>query len=299
MAGIEPPESGEPDQPRWQDRDTEPIPRARPMGADPDPDEDPDYDDDLADPYVGGPAPARAARGSEYSARGDDYAARGGEYYDDEPPQFTDDEFSGLRDGSGGGGGGGFAGGGRVAPLDDEPSKQVARYLFPTEKFRGEWKRHWIQLVKEFSVGAIATILMGYVTGWLTKHNQGNLRTAVLAIWAVVIIWVAWKVADWWFDRFILTNKRVMVVSGIFTRNVAMMPLLRVTDMKYVQSPLGRLLSYGHFELESAGQDQALRNIKNLPNPNELYLRIVEEMYEPEAVEARLGRAQADESDGT
>jgi hypothetical protein len=89
-----------------------------------------------------------------------------------------------------------------------------------------------------------------------------------------------------------------MVVSGIFTRNVAMMPLGRVTDMKYVQSLTGRMLGYGHFELESAGQDQALRNIRNLPNPNELYLRIVEEMYEPEAVEARLGRADS-EDDGT
>jgi uncharacterized membrane protein YdbT with pleckstrin-like domain len=118
-----------------------------------------------------------------------------------------------------------------------------------------------------------------------------------MLIWGVVIVWVVWKVTDWWFDRFILTNKRVMVVSGIFTRNVAMMPLLRVTDMKYVQSPLGRILSYGNFELESAGQDQALRNIKNLPHPNELYLRIVEEMYEPEAVEARLGRTGETERD--
>ena len=45
--------------------------------------------------------------------------------------------------------------------------------------------------------------------------------------------------------------------------------------------------------------EQALRKVKNLPNPNELYLRIVEEMYEPEAVEARLGRSSATEDDGT
>jgi hypothetical protein len=69
------------------------------------------------------------------------------------------------------------------------------------------------------------------------------------------------------------------------------MPLLRVTDMKYEQSPLGRMLNYGTFVLESAGQEQALRTVKHLPNPNELYLRVVEEMYEPQAVEARLGRS--------
>jgi membrane protein YdbS with pleckstrin-like domain len=296
MAGSEPTGMGGSDG-RFHDRETEPIPRRpppiarEPIGPEPiesqrivpDPPPDPivpepivpDPEDEFGDPFVGGPA--------------------GGGYYD-EPPTFTDDEFSGL---TGGDPGPSVYSTSRVAPLDDEPSKHVARYLFPTEKFRGEWKRHWIQLAREFAIGAVATVLMGYVTGWLTKHHYDSVRTAVLAIWAVIIIWVAFKVADWWFDRFILTNKRVMVVSGIFTRNVAMMPLLRVTDMKYVQSPLGRLLSYGNFELESAGQDQALRNIKNLPNPNELYLRIVEEMYEPEAVEARLGRASGDESDGT
>jgi membrane protein YdbS with pleckstrin-like domain len=278
MVGSEPPDAGEPGDRRWQDRDTEPIPRARPMGADP---EEPEPYSTGPEPYAAGPEPSRMA---------------GGPYFDEPPPRFTDDEFSGLH---GGDPGPGVYSTSRVAPLDDEASKHVARYLFPTEKFRGEWKRHWIELVREFSIGAVATILMGYVTGWLTKHHQSSIRTAVLAIWAVVIVWVAWKVADWWFDRFILTNKRVMVVSGIFTRNVAMMPLLRVTDMKYVQSPLGRILSYGNFELESAGQDQALRNIKNLPNPNELYLRIVEEMYEPEAVEARLGRAAGEDADGT
>ena len=69
--------------------------------------------------------------------------------------------------------------------------------------------------------------------------------------------------------------------------------------MSYNRTPGGRILGYGTFVLESAGQDQALRNIKNLPNPNELYLRIVEEMYEPEAVEARLAGAQDVIDDGT
>jgi membrane protein YdbS with pleckstrin-like domain len=313
MTGSEPTGEGPPER-RFQDRETEQIPRARftaSESAGPGPAATSGYDDDEGDgypddPYAAGPYPAADPYGSagfvaDDPAYGEPYSepvqvgTTAGDTYYGEPPSFTDDEFSGLQ-----GDPGGPAGySSRVAPLDDEPSKHVARYLFPTEKFRGEWKRHWIQLAKEFSIGAVATILMGYVTGWLTKHHQSGLRTAVLAIWAVVVIWVAWKVADWWFDRFILTNKRVMVVSGIFTRNVAMMPLLRVTDMKYVQSPLGRLLSYGNFELESAGQDQALRNIKNLPNPNELYLRIVEEMYEPEAVEARLGRAAEGEADGT
>lgn len=67
--------------------------------------------------------------------------------------------------------------------------------------------------------------------------------------------------------------------------------------MKYEQSPLGRALNYGTFIIESAGQDQALREVAHLPNPNELYLRVVEEMYEPEAVEARMQPGDEDEEE--
>jgi membrane protein YdbS with pleckstrin-like domain len=204
------------------------------------------------------------------------------EYHDEyEAPVFTEEELSGLDDN---------AGPRRVLPLEDEPTTLVSRYLFPTERYRGEWKRHWIHLSTPLSIGAGATLLLGYLAGYLTRQEVNGLVTAAVLIWLAVIGWVAWRVFDWYFDRFILTNKRVMVVNGIVTRKVAMMPLLRVTDMKYEQSALGRMLNYGTFVLESAGQDQALREVKHLPNPNELYLRVVEEMYEPQAVEARLGK---------
>jgi membrane protein YdbS with pleckstrin-like domain len=206
-----------------------------------------------------------------------------GEY---ESPIFTEEELQGL-----GGDGSGVPGGPRrVLPLEDEPTTLVSRYLFPTERYRGEWKRHWVSLSTPLLVGVGATLLLGYLAGFLTRQDISGLVTAAVLIWLGVMGWVAWRIADWYFDRFILTNKRVMVVNGIVTRKVAMMPLLRVTDMKYEQSALGRMLSYGTFVLESAGQDQALREVKYLPNPNELYLRVVEEMYEPQAVEARLGK---------
>ncbi len=211
--------------------------------------------------------------------------ARHADEYDEpdqyQAPVFTEEELEGLDRGGGPR---------RFLPLEDEPTTLVARYLFPTERYRGEWKRHWIHLSLPLSIGAGATLLLGYLAGFLTRQHLDGMVTVAVLVWLGVISWVAWQVFDWYFDRFILTNKRVMVVNGIVTRKVAMMPLVRVTDMKYEQSALGRMLSYGTFVLESAGQDQALREVKHLPNPNELYLRVVEEMYEPQAVEARLGK---------
>lgn len=185
----------------------------------------------------------------------------------------------------------------RVLPVEPEPSAYVARYLFPTEKYRGEWRRHWIHLIVPIIVVVLATFLMGFVSSLFAHFHADIAVTVVVVLWVLSLVWVGWRVMDWFQDRFILTNKRVMLINGLVTRKVAMMPLLRVTDMKYQQSPMGRMLNYGTFVLESAGQDQALREVPHLPNPNELYLRVVEEMYEPEAVEARLGGGEEDGDD--
>ncbi len=217
------------------------------------------------------------------------------EDYDDPgaPPRIDPEELAGLQEDDGS-----AARVRRVQPLEDEPSKLVARYLFPTERFRGEWRRHIIHLAVPLAVGVAATFVLGWLSGFLARQGgMGALTALCVLAWIAVMGYVGWRVADWHFDRFILTNKRVMVVNGIVTRNVAMMPLGRVTDMKYEQSPLGRILNYGTFVLESAGQDQALREVPHLPNPNELYLRVVEEMYEPAAVEARLGGVEDEDEE--
>jgi membrane protein YdbS with pleckstrin-like domain len=296
---------GRGDERSWHDRDTEPIPRARDEGS-ADDDNQPrdggprdvygqnDYEDRYHDAFP-------ADHGNEYPEEFDDpgggrfsgVSSVGASFVVGDP--ITEEELGGLR-----GGATPLIASRRVVPLEDEASPLVQRYLFPTERFRGEWRRHWIALLREIGIAGGATVALGLLAGYLARIEAAPEIAGFMVIgWFIVLVWVSWQVVDWWYDRFILTNKRVMVVSGVITRNVAMMPLQRVTDMKYVQNALGRVLNYGTFELESAGQDQALRSIPYLPSPNELYLRIVEEMYEPEAVEARLAGAPDSIDDGT
>jgi hypothetical protein len=44
--------------------------------------------------------------------------------------------------------------------------------------------------------------------------------------------------------------------------------------MSFQRSTIGRILGYGEFIVESAGQDQALRNVKFIPYPEQLYLEV-------------------------
>lgn len=260
--------SGEPPNPeeadrRRRERDTEPIPRGRPGEEQ----SSSDSSDDRP----------RVTETQQVRQTIVDYGG---------PPVFSKEELAGLDVDAAG-----FPiNSRRIMPLEDEPSAIVARYLFPSERYRGEWRLHWIYLSGPLAIGIVVTFILGYLSGFLAGHAAPTLTTVAVIVWLIVLGWVAYRIAYWHFYRFILTNRRVMLVNGIVTRNVAMMPLQRVTDMKYEQTPAGRALNYGTFVLESAGQEQALRTIKYLPNPNEIYLRVVEEMYEPQAVEARLSK---------
>jgi membrane protein YdbS with pleckstrin-like domain len=169
---------------------------------------------------------------------------------------------------------------------EDMPTTLVARYLFPTERYRGEWKRHWIILIKGWSVVGLYGVLGVWATCLRIKPRyQGEIIAAICVLCAVLVVH---RLLSWYFDRFVITNKRLMMTRGLIYRRVEMIPLLRVTNLEYVQSPFGRLLSYGSFRTDSREARRSIRRLRDLPNPNELYLRIIEEVYEPQAVEARL-----------
>lgn len=75
-------------------------------------------------------------------------------------------------------------------------------------------------------------------------------------------------------DRFVVTNMRVFRVHGVFSQQLATMPLARILDISVVKPLHGRILGYGHFTFENAAQAQGLREIKFVARPDERDLTI-------------------------
>jgi hypothetical protein len=202
-----------------------------------------------------------------------------------DPPAFTEEELLALS----------YAGPRRLLPLEDEPSSLTARYLLPTEQFRGEWRRHWVRPVNRYLATlalAVAGVLL--VNRYVPARYLPASRAAVPVLGGLIGLHV---LAAWRVGRFVLTQKRVLLVGGVLRRRVSMAPLHRLTDLRFEQSTPGRLANYGDFVLEGMSFFSRIRRIYALPRPNELYLRVVEEMYEPGAVEARLGRGPEEKDD--
>lgn len=95
--------------------------------------------------------------------------------------------------------------------------------------------------------------------------------------WLVALYFIlklGWNVLEWSNDHFVITDKRIFELSGVLTRNVASLPLGKLTDLTYRRTVGGRLLGYGTLIVETAGQDQALSRIEYLPEPDRVYRTI-------------------------
>ncbi|MEJ7744897.1 MAG: PH domain-containing protein [Nocardioidaceae bacterium] len=71
-----------------------------------------------------------------------------------------------------------------------------------------------------------------------------------------------------------ITNMRVFRVRGVFARRLATMPISRILDITVEKPLLGRILDFGHFVFESAAQEQGLRDIRYVGQPDQRDLTI-------------------------
>ena len=161
----------------------------------------------------------------------------------------------------------------RLVPNTDTVPASVNRYLLPHERQVITVHQHPAILIRP-----IFEVLIGLaIAGWLSNSVANGNGTALLVIWVLwglLLLRLVIKVWEWVETYFVVTSQRFLLASGILTRKVAMMPLAKVTDMSFQRSATGRLLGFGEFILESAGQDQALTNVNYLPYPEQLYLEV-------------------------
>jgi Bacterial PH domain len=170
-------------------------------------------------------------------------------------------------------------------------SRLIAKYLLPGERVVAALRRHWLALIVPLAVAGGGLFLAVLLDIALPRRAAGP-RDIVWLAWSAAVWYLGWEIVNWWSDRFVVTDKRLMLVHGLFRRDVDMMPLGKVTDMRYERTVLGRLLGFGSFVMESAGQDQALSRVKFVTGPDELYQRIC-------ALVFSLGRPVFPGADGT
>jgi uncharacterized membrane protein YdbT with pleckstrin-like domain len=162
----------------------------------------------------------------------------------------------------------------RLAPNTDTVPASVNRYLLPHERQVISVHEHPAVLIGPIALVLLGLAIAGFVSNSGVTHGNSTAILIIWGLWVLLLLWLGVKIWDWAVNYFVVTSHRLILAQGVIVRKVGMLPLSKVTDMSFQRSTIGRVLGYGEFIVESAGQDQALRNVKFIPYPEQLYLEV-------------------------
>jgi membrane protein YdbS with pleckstrin-like domain len=168
---------------------------------------------------------------------------------------------------------------GKIERFHPQVPKELDRYLIPTEAIIFMIRRHWVVLLEPIAGTIAGLIVVGAVVN--TFPGVALLQNIVMILWLFLLGRMIWKVVDWYRELFLATDRRLMLVHGILTRKVDIMPMSKVTDMRYDRTVTGKVFGFGVYILESAGQDQALSTINFIPDPDLHYQQISAVIFAP------------------
>jgi uncharacterized membrane protein YdbT with pleckstrin-like domain len=142
----------------------------------------------------------------------------------------------------------------------------MAEHLLPGEELILKRHRHWIVAVKSMTL-PVLVVVAAALAAFLSFFPSDYRLIAVLAALAVaglsaIVVYIRWSAAS-----FTLTNQRVLLAYGVFSRNSKVIPIDRVQDVSTQQSLLGRVFGYGRVEIDAAGSAGA-EVLDHMPEPD-------------------------------
>ena len=139
--------------------------------------------------------------------------------------------------------------------------------LLPGENLIMKVHQHWIFIAKSLLLPVALLILVAILDFTLIRSVGNHIRTylslgvVALAILWLMVVWIRWRAIS-----YTLTDQRIKLESGVFSRSEKIIPIDRVQDCTTRISLIGRMLGYGRVEVDAAGA-QGAEVLVHLPNP--------------------------------
>jgi hypothetical protein len=117
-------------------------------------------------------------------------------------------------------------------------------------------RRHWFVLAAEIIsevVLSLALIVLITLTAVLFPLSMPWIFLG-LPLLILPLISLSRDAAVWANRKFVVTNRRVIQLEGVFSKDITDSSLEKVNDVKMEQSFLGRLLDYGDIEILTASE---------------------------------------------
>ncbi len=158
------------------------------------------------------------------------------------------------------------------------------RLLAPEERLLLHRHRHWKALVLPvlwaivLTAGAVA--LFVWIDG---RELDSTVRTvvtiAIIVAWAGLMGWLAAApFVRWVTTHFVITDRRVVFRTGVFTRSGLDIPLARINTVQFRHGLIDRMFRTGTLVIESASDDPL--EFDDIPQVERVHSMLYREVHE-------------------
>jgi hypothetical protein len=124
-------------------------------------------------------------------------------------------------------------------------------------------RQHWLAILLDARwgfVAVIAAIILLVVGGSLDPSGVVGTGRQVLG-WVTLVLfvgglgWIGLTLANWINEEYIVTNRRVLKVSGLINKHSADSSLEKINDAVLDQNVFGRVFNYGDLDIVTAAEE--------------------------------------------
>jgi uncharacterized membrane protein YdbT with pleckstrin-like domain len=124
---------------------------------------------------------------------------------------------------------------------------------------------HWITLLPTILVDVLVSIVI------VGLSVMGSILSPPWTWFGLLLLVVPvghlmFRLRMWWDQQYVITNRRIIQVTGIFNKRVSDTALNKINDIMMEQSVLGRLLKFGDIEIIS-GSESGIDLFRRMSDP--------------------------------
>ncbi len=152
--------------------------------------------------------------------------------------------------------------------------------LAPDEELILHRHPHWKMLVLPVLVLLVVVALAGFLGALVRDESWAGIGWILLAVVALVLVarFTLAPLMRWGTTHFVLTDRRVLVRQGIFTRTGLDIPMTRINSVRFRHGLVDRLLRTGTLIIESASQEPL--EFDDIPHVEHVHSLLYNEVYD-------------------
>jgi uncharacterized membrane protein YdbT with pleckstrin-like domain len=147
-------------------------------------------------------------------------------------------------------------------------------YLSPTERRVLRTRRHWAILFPQILLTVVIVTVLIALSRLLSGAGVAVVENVLWYGELIAVARLGILVLDWWDDLIMITDERILNVTGLLASRMKDTPIKKITDRDIQHTFIGNILGYGTITIESAGI-KSLQRLTFVPDPMTVYKAIL------------------------